>query len=114
VYEKPQRQKGKAKSRPRKKSWVHGTKLVFFSKRKEEWLGECEAKRAGTFYTKMAKLFIKKYGCLIRDDQDLEFDIADPPDSATNEVVHEVLDEEEKASRADHLQLLQAVSKVSR
>ncbi|KAJ7798678.1 hypothetical protein B0H14DRAFT_3492276 [Mycena olivaceomarginata] len=56
----------------------------------------------------MAKLFIKKYGRDIRDDQDLAEDVADPPDEAANEVVHEVLTEEEQAFRADHLKTLRS------
>ncbi|KAJ7310819.1 hypothetical protein DFH08DRAFT_974219 [Mycena albidolilacea] len=102
----PRHRKGDPKSRPGKKSWVWGTKRIFFEKRKEEWLREAEAKRSGLFYTKIGKLFIKKYGYHLRDDQDLAVDVADPPDSAANEVVHEILTEEEKSFRADYLQTL--------
>ncbi|KAJ7701649.1 hypothetical protein B0H14DRAFT_3649892 [Mycena olivaceomarginata] len=99
-------QKGQPKARPGKQSWVHGTKLLFFAKRKADWLRECEAKKSGQFYTKMAKLYIKKYGRHLADDQDLEFDVLDPEDSAADEVVHEVLDDTEKECRAEHLKTL--------
>ncbi|KAJ7864437.1 hypothetical protein B0H14DRAFT_3603594 [Mycena olivaceomarginata] len=94
VKVKPARhQKGAPKSHPGKQSWVWGTKFVFFSKRKEKWLREFKAKRSGVFYSKMAKLYIKKYRRHLTDDQDLEFDIPDPTNDAADEVVHEVLDE---------------------
>jgi hypothetical protein len=88
--------------------------LVFFSKRKEEWLREFEAKRSGVFYSKMAKLYIKKYGRHLNDDQDLEFDIPDPTNDAADEVVHEVLDEAEEKFRAEHLKTLRGVSEILR
>ncbi|KAJ7794012.1 hypothetical protein B0H14DRAFT_2622307 [Mycena olivaceomarginata] len=50
----------------------------------------------------MAKLFVKKYGRDLADDQDFAVEVADPPDSVANEVVHEVLSEEEKGFRAAH------------
>ncbi|KAJ7686442.1 hypothetical protein B0H14DRAFT_2654290 [Mycena olivaceomarginata] len=91
---------------PWKNSWVWGTKLTFFSKRKADWLRESENKRAGAFYTKMTKLFVKKYGRHLGDDQDFAMDVADPPDSAADEVVHEFLSEEEKEFRATHYKTL--------
>jgi hypothetical protein len=93
-------QKGKPKGRPGKVSWVWGTKLTFFSKRKADWLRKGEAKRTGPFYTKMAKLYVKKYGLHLADDQDLAVDIKDPPDSAANKVMHKVLSKEEQEFRA--------------
>ncbi|KAJ7806241.1 hypothetical protein B0H14DRAFT_2610579 [Mycena olivaceomarginata] len=95
--------KGEPKARPGKLSWIHGTKKVFFGRRKEEWLRESEAKRAGPFYTRMAKLYLKKYGYHLADDEDFAEDIEDPPDSAADEVVHEVMTEEEQAFRAKYL-----------
>ncbi|KAK7017234.1 hypothetical protein R3P38DRAFT_3201625 [Favolaschia claudopus] len=80
--------RGEEKAKPGKPPWVHGTKRVFFTKRRDEWLRESEAGRAGQFYTKMAKLFVRKYGCDLNDDQDLAVDVEDPPDEAANEVVH--------------------------
>ncbi|KAJ7333207.1 hypothetical protein DFH08DRAFT_814325 [Mycena albidolilacea] len=95
----PQHQKGQPKVHPGKQSWVHGMKLLFFAKHKADWLHECEAKKSGQFYTKMAKLYIKKYGQHLVDDQDLEFNIPNPEDTAADEVVHEVLDDTEKESQ---------------
>ncbi|KAJ7048760.1 hypothetical protein C8F01DRAFT_1379496 [Mycena amicta] len=100
--------KGEPKARPGKASWVYGTKKVFFSKRKEDWLREAEAGRSSQFYLKMAKLYILKYGRNLADDQDLSVDIEDPPDDAANLVVHEALTAEEEASRAAYLKLLRA------
>ncbi|KAJ7803805.1 hypothetical protein B0H14DRAFT_3486977 [Mycena olivaceomarginata] len=95
--------KWEPKARPGKLSWIHGTKKVFFGRRKEEWLRESEAKRAGPFYTRMAKLYLKKYGYHLADDEDFAEDIEDPPDSAADEVVHEVMTEEEQVFRAKYL-----------
>ncbi|KAJ7888647.1 hypothetical protein B0H14DRAFT_3714875 [Mycena olivaceomarginata] len=98
--------KGTAKAPPGKTSWVYGTKKVFFAKRKDDWLRETEAGKASQFYIKMVKLYIKKYGRHLADDQDFAFDVADPPDKAANEVVHEVLDSEEEAFRKAYLKTL--------
>jgi hypothetical protein len=102
--------KGTAKACPGKLSWVYGTKKVFFEKRKDDWLRETEGGRASQFYIKMSKLYIKKYGHHLADDQDFAFDVADPPDEAADEVVHEVLDSEEEAFRKAYLKTLRGVS----
>ncbi|KAJ7792208.1 hypothetical protein B0H14DRAFT_2624115 [Mycena olivaceomarginata] len=86
--------KGDNKAKPGKESWVYGTKKTFFEKRKQEWLRESEANRAGPFYTKVAKLYFKKYGYHLEDDQDFAVDITDPPDSAADDIVHEMLSPE--------------------
>ncbi|KAJ7864012.1 hypothetical protein B0H14DRAFT_3443818 [Mycena olivaceomarginata] len=39
----PQHKKGLLKGHPGKQSWVHGTKLAFFAKRKADWLREYSA-----------------------------------------------------------------------
>ncbi|KAJ6528204.1 hypothetical protein B0H19DRAFT_1274998 [Mycena capillaripes] len=98
--------KGEPKAKPGKQSWVHGTKKVFFERRKEEWLRESEANRAGAFYTKVVKLYIKKYGRHLADHEDLAFDVEDPPDSVTNEVTHEVMDPEEQAALTEYQKAL--------
>ncbi|KAJ7028994.1 hypothetical protein C8F04DRAFT_1265389 [Mycena alexandri] len=98
--------KGSEKAAPGKLSWVWGTKLVFFSKRKDQWLVEAEAGKAGVFYTKMMKLYVKKYGYQLADDEDLEVDIEDPPDSAADEVVHERLPPEETDFRVKYSKAL--------
>ncbi|KAJ7846953.1 hypothetical protein B0H14DRAFT_3454014 [Mycena olivaceomarginata] len=58
----PRHHKGQPKAKPGRVAWVHGTKLSFFARRKEDWLREAEAKRSGAFYIKMSKLYVKKYG----------------------------------------------------
>ncbi|KAJ7033528.1 hypothetical protein C8F04DRAFT_1183975 [Mycena alexandri] len=75
--------KGEAKDAPGKESWVHGTKLLFFERRKAEYLAA-----AGEFYTKMARLYVLKYGYNLRDNEDLAVDVDDPPDEAANVVVN--------------------------
>jgi hypothetical protein len=61
----------------------------------------------------MAKLYIRKYGYHLGDDQDLAVDVDDPPDSAADEVVHEQLSEEEQQSRVEYQKNLRGVSGLS-
>ncbi|KAJ7025490.1 hypothetical protein C8F04DRAFT_1269103 [Mycena alexandri] len=90
----PRRKKGEDKEARGKESWVHGTKLKFFEARKSEYLVAAEKgangdKAApGAFYTKMARLYIIKYGYNLKDNEDLAVDVADPPDEAANTVVN--------------------------
>jgi hypothetical protein len=108
--EHPRHKKGTDKACPGKLLWVHGTKKVFFTARKEEWLRESEKNRSEAFYTKMMKLYIKKYSYHLRDDQDLAKDIADPPDSAADKVVHEMVSPEEQEERTEYSKLVRGVS----
>ncbi|KAJ7809733.1 hypothetical protein B0H14DRAFT_2607887 [Mycena olivaceomarginata] len=93
--------KGDNEARPGKESWVYGTKKIIFEKRKQEWLWELEADRVGLFYTKVAKLYFKKYGYYLEDDQDFAVNIADPPDLAADNIVQEMLSPEEVMFRAE-------------
>ncbi|KAJ6589549.1 hypothetical protein B0H19DRAFT_1249078 [Mycena capillaripes] len=93
---------GQPKAKPGKESWVHGTKLKFFGKYKEAWLTASEANTAGEFYTKMARLYVAKYGRHLNDNEDLAVDVEDPPDSVANVVVNERLSEEETAFREQY------------
>lgn len=70
---------------------------------------ETEENKAGAFYTKMAKLYIKKYGYQLADDQDLAEDVEDPPDSAADEVVHEMVDDDEQAFHTTYMTKLRGV-----
>jgi hypothetical protein len=108
----PRHRKGEPVARPGKVSWVHGTKQTFFERRRDEWLRERDAKRSGAFYSKITKLYLKKYGYRMRDDQDLAEDLEDPPDSAANEVIHEILDEREKAFRDEYTKTLRTVRRI--
>ncbi|KAJ6570300.1 hypothetical protein DFH09DRAFT_1313492 [Mycena vulgaris] len=69
--------------KPGKKSWVHGTKLVFLSARFVAWHAAKEqgVVVVGKFYTEIANLYILKYGYDLGDNEDLEEDIADPQDA---------------------------------
>ncbi|KAJ7029325.1 hypothetical protein C8F04DRAFT_1264987 [Mycena alexandri] len=102
----PRHKKGEQKAPPGRQSWVWGTKLVFFAKRKAQWLKQAEDGQAGTFYTKMMKLYIKKYGYQLADDEDFAMDVEDPPDEAADEVVHERLTPEEQNFRAAYTKTL--------
>jgi hypothetical protein len=96
--------KGRCKAReepgkPGRVSWVWGTKLMFFEKRKGDFVTVFEKKVAGDFYTKMTRLYTVKYGRELADDEDFEFDVADPPDWVANKVVNERLTPEETKFR---------------
>ncbi|KAJ6549006.1 hypothetical protein B0H19DRAFT_1265778 [Mycena capillaripes] len=104
----PRHTKGAPKARPGKPSWVWGTKKVFFERRKDDWVRESEADRAGEFYTKVAKLYLKKYPWDLADNEDYAFDFEDPPDSAADEVVHEVLDPEIEKTRVESMKTLRS------
>ncbi|KAJ7460127.1 hypothetical protein B0H11DRAFT_1691506, partial [Mycena galericulata] len=89
--------------------WVWGTKHEFLSKRKSIWLAVVQDKTTGPFYTKMAKLFVLKYGYDLADDEDFEYDVEDPPDAAADIVVYEALAPEEAAFRTEYKKKLRAV-----
>ncbi|KAJ7363882.1 hypothetical protein DFH08DRAFT_949516 [Mycena albidolilacea] len=92
---KPREEPGK----PGRVSWVWGTKLTFFEKRKGDFVTAFEKKVTGDFYTKMTRLYTVKYGRGLADDEDFEFDVADPPDWVANKVVNERLTPEETKFR---------------
>ncbi|KAJ6508189.1 hypothetical protein C8R45DRAFT_921961 [Mycena sanguinolenta] len=71
--QRPRHTKGQPKAQPGKQSWVFGTKLKFFA----------------------CKIYAKKYGVHLADNEDLADDVEDSPDSVVDEVVHEVLSGEE-------------------
>lgn len=75
----PRRKTAAARRAPGRKSWIYGTKLKFFESRKDEWLSAAQKEKSGSFYTKVARLYLLKYGDLAEDD-DLEEDIDDPED----------------------------------
>jgi hypothetical protein len=95
--EKPKRDRKKSGDpmKPGRASWIWGTKLTFFERRKEAWLKAAEGKTSGDFYMKMAKLFFAKYGFDLLDNQDFEFDVVDPPDWVADKVVNVKLSQEE-------------------
>ncbi|KAJ7829639.1 hypothetical protein B0H14DRAFT_3465465 [Mycena olivaceomarginata] len=102
----PRHRNGTPKARPGKLPWIHGTKRVFFESRKEEWLREAEANRSGSFYEKMAKKFVLKYGYHLADQKDLAEDVTDPKDEQVDEVVHEQLTAEEQQFRPKFMKAL--------
>jgi hypothetical protein len=66
----------------------------------------------GTFYTKIARLFVAKYGYYLKDNEDLAVDTEDPPDSVANVVVNERLSDEESEFRAKYHKNLRDVCKL--
>jgi hypothetical protein len=109
--EKKQRKKaGEPSAKPGRVSWAWGTKFKFFDSRKNEWLLAHQKKTAGTFYTKMTKLFTVKYGWHLEDDEDFEVDVTDPPDWVANKVVNEQLTPEEEKYRQEFHTTFRTVS----
>lgn len=105
----PRHKKGDPKAPPGKDRWVWGTKQTFFEKRKDAWLVVAEQRKAGPFYTKMAKLFVLKYGYTLADDEDFEYDIDDPEDNEADVVVDENLDKAEAEFRTEYKKKLRDV-----
>ncbi|KAJ7863418.1 hypothetical protein B0H13DRAFT_1899648 [Mycena leptocephala] len=89
------RRAGDPPAKQGKMSWAWGTKFKFFNSRKEEWVTASEKRLSGKFYTKVAKLYRRKYGFDLKDDEDFEYDIEDPPDWVADKVVNERLAPEE-------------------
>ncbi|KAJ7838422.1 hypothetical protein B0H13DRAFT_2367447 [Mycena leptocephala] len=58
--------------KPGKVGWVHGTKLVFFTAQKDEYLAAAEINKASSFYSMVAHLYLQKYGYNTPWDGDLE------------------------------------------
>ncbi|KAJ7603377.1 hypothetical protein DFH06DRAFT_1350237 [Mycena polygramma] len=96
------RRKGNGK-KPGKESWIHGTKLRFLAQFVDEWRAAHEKGIVflGRFYTKVANLFILKYGYFMKDTEDLEEDTNDPTDPDEKIPGAEDLSEEEAAERSE-------------
>ncbi|KAJ7026918.1 hypothetical protein C8F04DRAFT_1267515 [Mycena alexandri] len=87
--------------KPGKASWVFGTKAVFFSRHKDEFLAAVETKTQGTFYSKVAQLYLKKYGYHTEWDADLEDEDSVADDVDPDEEVNSLAPEEAEF-RADY------------
>lgn len=97
-------------TKPGKQSWVFGTKLVFFEARHDEWQAAVHNSKPGAFYTKVTKLYLKKYGDL-PEDEDLEEDVEDPDeDSLDDEEEFFGLSEAEKVAKQEAFKKLRDVS----
>ncbi|KAJ6450013.1 hypothetical protein C8R47DRAFT_1230448 [Mycena vitilis] len=96
------RRKGNGK-KPGKESWIHGTKLRFLAQFVDEWRAAHEKGIVflGRFYTKVANLFILKYGYFMKDTEDLDEDTDDPTDPDEKIPGAEDLSEEEAAERSE-------------
>ncbi|KAJ6475386.1 hypothetical protein C8R45DRAFT_935014 [Mycena sanguinolenta] len=109
----PRHKKGEDKQIPGKESWVHGTKLVFFSAQQGQYLEAAEQSAAGDksaiarFYTKLTRLYFIKYGTELGDNEDLAVDVEDLPDDAANEVVNEKTgDSDTENARSKHFKFV--------
>ncbi|KAJ7088020.1 hypothetical protein B0H15DRAFT_801079 [Mycena belliarum] len=79
---------GKPDVKPGHVGWVHGSKLVFLSGYKEEYVkaSEISSVKAGRFYDEVATEFLKKYGYHtpwegdLDDGQDIASDVEDDED----------------------------------
>ncbi|KAJ7036060.1 hypothetical protein C8F04DRAFT_1258436 [Mycena alexandri] len=91
--------------KPGKVSWVHGTKLVFFEKRGEEWkvANDLGVVQLGRFYTKVTNLYLLKYGHEMQDSEDLEVDVEDPTDPDAVLPGSDNLSEEEAKTQSDNM-----------
>ncbi|KAJ7793232.1 hypothetical protein B0H13DRAFT_1935517, partial [Mycena leptocephala] len=91
--------------KPGKVGWVHGTKLMFFQSHKDDFLAAVEIKETGTFYSRIAQLYLKTYRYNTPWDGGLEDgqDVADDVDP--NEDV-DSLPAEEGETRAEYFKVL--------
>ncbi|KAJ7718491.1 hypothetical protein DFH07DRAFT_973279 [Mycena maculata] len=92
---------GLAPVKPGKRSWVFGSKLTFLESFEDEYRAAAEIKATGDFYSKIAQLFLKKFGYELNWDEDLDDgqDVADDIDP--NEDIDN-LDAEESTWRAQY------------
>ncbi|KAJ6538045.1 hypothetical protein B0H19DRAFT_1382625 [Mycena capillaripes] len=88
----PRRRSTDLMMKPGKRSWIWGTKLIFFEACQEQWVQASEQKTVGDFYLKMAQLYTAKYSFNLADDEDFEVGVADPPDWVANKVVNPFVD----------------------
>ncbi|KAF8217864.1 hypothetical protein K438DRAFT_1747122 [Mycena galopus ATCC 62051] len=63
---------GKEPAKPGKKGWVHGSKLAFFKAHKHDFLAAVETKGTSAFYSRVAGLYLNKYGYHTGWDEDLD------------------------------------------
>lgn len=98
-----------APKKPGKRSWVYGTKLMFFERFKDAFVLASEAKTTGDLYTKLAKLYTLKYGFELQDDEDFETDIEDPPEYMAD-IVESGLSPEEGVVQSEYHEKLRGVS----
>ncbi|KAJ7797235.1 hypothetical protein B0H14DRAFT_3493968 [Mycena olivaceomarginata] len=91
---------GQPDVRPGKVSWVHGTKLPFFQAQKDDFLAAAEIHEQGAFYSRIAHLYLDKYGYNMGWDEDLENgqDVADDVDTTLD--VDSLLPEEAETRAA--------------
>ncbi|KAJ6502978.1 hypothetical protein DFH09DRAFT_1335742 [Mycena vulgaris] len=93
--------------KPGKVSWIHGTKLKFFASRSDDWhTVDLQGSVAlGRFLTKMANLYILKYGYELGDNEDLAEDVDDPVDADAKVPGSDDLTEEAEARSKFHATL---------
>ncbi|KAF8168601.1 hypothetical protein K438DRAFT_1983743 [Mycena galopus ATCC 62051] len=77
---------GRSPAKPGVEGWVHGTKLKFLKEFVEEYQAAAELKSTGSFYSKVAHLYLAKYGYNTKWNEDLAEgrDVADDVDPNEN------------------------------
>ncbi|KAJ7678417.1 hypothetical protein B0H14DRAFT_3536479 [Mycena olivaceomarginata] len=96
---------GKSPGKPGRTGWVHGTKLPFLEKHREEYLAAAEIKGTGAFYEKVAHLYLRRYGYHTPWDGDLDSDQDVASDVDADKDIDD-LDPEEAATRTTYFKLL--------
>jgi hypothetical protein len=97
--------KGKEPAKPGKKAWIHGSKLGFFQAHKDAFMAAVETKGTSVFYSRVAGLYLDKYGYHTAWHLDLDEgqEVADDVDP-TEDV--DSLSAEEATQRADYYKQL--------
>lgn len=97
--------------KPGKQSWAAGTKLKFLQSHNSAWLSSTGQgpDAAGSFYSQVTKLWVKKYGWHFDHEKDLEDDTPDPTPESLLEP-EEAVDDAEAAKRAAYYKEMCGVS----
>ncbi|KAF8135296.1 hypothetical protein K438DRAFT_1997401 [Mycena galopus ATCC 62051] len=91
--------------KPGRRSWVHSSKVAFFETHKEDYLAAAEINETGLFYSKVAHLYLGKYGYNTGWTEDLDKDQEMVSDVDEDEDV-DSLAPEEAAARLEYFKLL--------
>jgi hypothetical protein len=106
---------GEPDVKPRKVSWIHGSKQVFFAAFKDDFIKASELGKvlAGKFYDEITHKYLEKYGYNLgyeddlRDGQDVASDVDEDEDV-------DALAPEESEKRSAYFDEIRGVSDASR
>lgn len=92
----------KSTPQPRgRKTWVQGSKYTFLTSRGDLWRQAVDSNRAGEFYTRVTKLWLKKYPHSLPLEQDLEVDVEDPTDETLDDGFEDPILNQEEADEVN-------------